>query len=406
MSYFQDPMAVVAVSAAVCAGVFWTAARPSLAALFRVVPAVVLLYYVPAILAAAGILPRANPAWDWMRDYLLPLCLFILMFTVDIPSILRIGPRAAAMMLFGSAGVVLGAVVSYLVFRPWLPADAWKAMAALSGSWIGGGGNFAAVKEAVGASDELVGPIIVVDTAVAYTWTGVLLLLAAYQHRFDTWNRADAGLVQDLNRRLRELRDRLSRQPALLDLTATIALGLAAAVFCRHLARLLHQRIDPWLERTAPTLASVFGEFTWLVVLITTLGIAASLTPLRRLEDAGASKLGYAALYLFLTSLGAKASLGGILAAPVLLLVGVVWIAVHILTLLLGARILRAPLFMAAVGSQANIGGAATAPIVAAAYLEALAPVGVLMALLGYLVGTYGGLLCAFLLGLLAGGAA
>ncbi|GAB4109122.1 MAG: DUF819 family protein [Acidobacteriota bacterium] len=404
MSYFQDPMAVVAVCATVCAAVFWTASHPRAAALFRFVPAVVFIYYLPALLAAADILPRVNPAWDWMRDYLLPLCLFILMFTVDIPSILRIGPRAVAMMLFGSAGVVLGALVSYVVFRPWLPPEAWKAMAALSGSWIGGGGNFAAVKEAVGASDELVGPIIVVDTAVAYTWTGVLLLLAAYQHRFDAWNRADARLLEDLNRRLRQTKEQHTRPPTLLDLLATVGLGLAAAVFCRHLAQLLHREIDPWLERTVPTLASVFGEFTWLVLLITTLGIAASFTPLRRLEDAGASKLGYAALYLFLTSLGAKASLGGILAAPVLMLAGLLWILVHILVLLAGARALRAPLFLAAVGSQANVGGAATAPIVAAAYFEALAPVGVLMALLGYLVGTYGGLACAFLLSLLAGG--
>ena len=148
----------------------------------------------------------------------------------------------------------------------------------------------------------------------------------------------------------------------------------------------------------APNLASIFSPFTWLVILISTLGIALSFTPLRRIEMAGASKLGYAALYLFLTSIGAKADLAGLLEAPVLLLVGIVWIAFHVAFLLVGARLLRAPFFLVAVGSQANIAGAASAPIVAAAYYEALAPVGLLMGMLGYLVGNYAGLLCAFLL--------
>jgi uncharacterized membrane protein len=396
-------MAVTALCAAICAVVFWAAEHPRIAPVFRVVPAVVLVYYLPALLAGFGVLPHVNPAWDWMRDYLLPTSLFILMFTVDIPAIVRIGPRAVLMMLFGSAGVILGALLAYVTLAPWLPSDSWKMLAALCGSWIGGGGNFAAVKEAVGAGDDLVGPIIVVDTAVAYTWTGILLLLAAYQRRFDVWNRADARLLEDLDHRLKTVSRKLSRPLSLLDVSATVGLGLAAAVSCRSLGRWLHQHADEWLEQTAPSIASVFGEFTWLVLLITTLGIAASFTPLRRLEHGGASKIGYAALYLFLTSLGAKASLSGILEAPILMLAGVLMISVHILTLVLGARLLKAPLFLVAVGSQANVGGAATAPIVASAYFEALAPVGVMMGLLGYLVGTYAGLLCAFLLGMLAG---
>ncbi|KAA0223567.1 DUF819 family protein [candidate division KSB1 bacterium] len=82
---------------------------------------------------------------------------------------------------------------------------------------------------------------------------------------------------------------------------------------------------------------------------------------------------------------------------------GVVWILFHIGFLFLGARLLKAPMFLVAIGSQANIGGAASAPIVAAAYYEAMAPVGVLMGVLGYLLGNYGGLLCALLLRLAAG---
>jgi uncharacterized membrane protein len=398
----QDPMAIFSICAAVCAVVFWSAAQPWSARVYRIVPSVVLVYYIPSLLAAAGVLPHQSPVYDWMRDYLLPFSLFVLLFTMDVPTILKIGPKAIAVMLLGTAGVIVGAPIAYLIFQPWLPPETWKALAALSGSWIGGGGNFAAIKESVGASDLLVGPIIVVDTAVGYTWTGVLLFLAAYQHKFDRWNRADSGLIVELDRRLSAIRAETARTLNMLDVTGTVALGFLGAVVCGWAGNYLDATIDPVLRAFSPALGSIFSSFTWLVILITFGGTILSFTPVRRMERGGASKIGYGALYLFLTSLGAKASLAGILETPILLLVGVTWILFHIVILFVGARLLRAPLFLVAMGSQANIGGAATAPIVAAAYYEALAPVGVLMGLLGYLVGTYGGLLCAFLLRLAA----
>jgi uncharacterized membrane protein len=398
----DDPMAVLAVCASICALVFWSARQPWGKRVYRVVPSVVLVYFTPALLAAAGVLPSDSSVYDWMRDYLLPFSLFLLMVTTDVSAILRVGPKALAVMAVGTLGVVLGGPLAFLLFEPWLPADSWKALAALSGSWIGGGANFAAIKEAVGASDDLVGPIIVVDTSVGYAWTGILLFLAGHQARFDRWNRADSTLIQELDRRMSHFQQTFSRPITLFDVSATLAIGFVGAVVAGKAATRLFAVTDPWFQTSLPSVAAVFSEFTWMVLLISTVGIGLSLTPVRNLERGGASKLGYAGLYLFLTSLGAKASLAGLLAAPVLVLVGVVWILIHIGILFVGARLLRAPLFLVAVGSQANIGGAVTAPIVASAYYEGLAPVGVLMGILGYLVGTYAGLLCAYLLSLAA----
>ena len=177
-----------------------------------------------------------------------------------------------------------------------------------------------------------------------------------------------------------------------------LAIGFVGAVLCQHISAWLYEITQQVLLQRAPNVASIFSSFTWLVILVSSLGIMLSFTPLRRIERAGASKLGYAALYLFLTSIGAKADLAGILASPVLLLAGIVWMSVHVAFLVIGARLLRAPLFLVAVGSQANIGGAASAPIVAAAYYESMAPVGLLMGVLGYLLGNYAGLFCAYLL--------
>ena len=103
-------------------------------------------------------------------------------------------------------------------------------------------------------------------------------------------------------------------------------------------------------------------------------------------------------LYLLVASIGAKAEFAKVLDVPVLLVIGIIWIIIHATILLLVRRLLKAPVFYMAVGSQANIGGAASAPIVAGSFHPALAPVGALMGVAGYVLGTYAGLLCAYLL--------
>lgn len=395
-------MTVFALCAAICGLVFWAGRVPVFQKLFRVIPSIVFVYYIPAILSTIGILPTDSSAYDWMRDYLLPFSLFVLMVTADIPAIMQIGPKAIAMMLAGTVGVVVGGPIALFLLGDYLPPDAWKGLAALSGSWIGGGGNFAALKEAVGAPDSIIGPIIVVDTAVGYTWMGLLLIGVNFADRFDRWNGASSGWVEDLNRRLKEWKEQGRRAVRLDDVTGLLAVGFLGAVVFKISGDLLYATANEYMTTHMPGVASIFSPFTWMVILITTAGIGLSFTRLRRMEQAGASQFGYAALYLFLTSIGAGADLAGLAAAPALLLAGVIWILIHIVFLLAAARLLQSPLFLVAVGSQANIGGAASAPIVAAAYYEAMAPVGLMMGILGYLVGNYAGLLCAYLLQLVA----
>lgn len=401
-------MVIISYCATVCALVFWLASRTWTQKFFSIVPAIIFIYYLPTVSTTIGVLPSASPAYDWMRDYLLPFSLFILMITTDVPTIVKIGPKAILMMLFGTLGIVIGGPITLLVFQTFgpsdlLPPDTWKGLAALSGSWIGGGGNFAALKESVGAPESIISPIIIVDTFVGYTWMGVLLFLANYQTRIDRWNHAGSAVLDDLNSRMKDFQEDRARAIKLLDVSLVLAIGLLGAVCCRAGGKWIYALTDPWLSAAAPNVAAIFSDFTWLVILISTVGILLSFTPLRQLESAGASKLGYAALYLFLTSIGAKADLMEIIEAPALLAVGAVWILIHVGILFLGARLIRAPMFLVAVGSQANVGGAASAPIVAAAYYEAMAPVGLLMGVLGYVLGNYAGLLCAYLLKLVGG---
>jgi uncharacterized membrane protein len=386
-----EPMAVFAYLAAVLGVVFWLSGVPRLTRFFAVVPPVLFAYFVPTISTAIGITPVASPVYAWMVRFLLPVALLLLMITVDLPSIVKLGPMALAMMLAGTVGVVLGGAVSFSLFGHLLPEAAWTGFAALSGSWIGGTANMVAIAESVGTPDSILGPVIVVDTVVGYGWMGVLLFLSAWQARFDRRIGARVTAVEETNRRLAELT--AHRHPTeLRDVAVILGLGFGGAVLALELGARLPTLGDP----------TIISHTTWAVLIVVSAGLLLSFTRVRHLEEVGASRFGFLALYLMLTAIGAQADLRAVLQTPIFLAAGVVWIAIHVALLLLAARLLRAPLFFVATGSMANIGGPATAPLVASVYHPAMAPVGLLMAVAGYILGIYAGLVSAWILGWLA----
>ncbi|PIQ63616.1 MAG: hypothetical protein COV99_01840 [Bacteroidetes bacterium CG12_big_fil_rev_8_21_14_0_65_60_17] len=388
----SDPTTLFAVLAAVLAGVFWLATLPRLKRFFQFMPPVIWAYFVPMILTTAGITPAQSEVYTWMSRYLLPFALFLLMLTVDLPAILKLGKTALMMMVAGTIGIMLGAPVAYLIFASVLPADAWQGLATLSGSWIGGTANMLFIKDSVGTPDSLVGPIIVVDTVVGYGWLGILVFMSTFQDRFDTWIGADKTVIEATNRRLAEVDT--TREPSdTPDLAYILGLTLLVTVLSLAVATYLPDIGNP----------TVITSSTWGILIVVTVGIALSFTRLRRLEHRGGSKVGYLALYLLLTSIGAQADVAAVLQVPMYMLAGVVWILVHIGILLLVARWLRAPLFFVATGSMANIGGAASAPIVASVYFPAMAPIGLLMGVSGYILGIYGALFTAQLLAWMSG---
>ena len=384
-------MAIFAYLSGVLALIFWLSGLSPLQKAFEITPPVLYAYFIPTLSTTFGIIPQSSPTYSWMTTYLLPVALLLLMITVDLPAIARLGGMALLMMLAGTIGTIVGGPIAYLVFGHWLPADAWKGLAALSGSWMGGTANLVAIAESVGTPDSIMGPIIVVDTVVGYGWMAVLLFLSGWQQRYDRAANARRETIDETDRRLAETEQR--RRPMELRHAAIITgIAFAAAVAAVELGSRMPSVGNP----------TIISSTTWAVLIVVTGGLLLSFTPVRRLEEAGASKIGYLALYLLLTGIGAQADLKAVLDAPLFLAAGVVWIIVHATVLLIAARLLRAPLFFFATGSMANIGGAASAPVVAGVYHPAMAPVGLLMAVSGYIAGIYGGLACAWVLGQLA----
>ena len=236
-----------------------------------------LIYYLPTLASNLGVIPTSSPAYDWMRDYLLPCSLFILMVATDVPTILGIGPKAIGVMLAGTVGVVIGGPIAFLLCKPFLTRSLERlgsAFRKLDRRWA----NFAAIKESVGAPDSIIGPIIIVDTAVGYTWMGILMVLANYRERVDRWLRSDARILDELSVRLAAFEEKESRPARLPDVSMILALGFVGAVVCSNLADWWYARSNIWMEQAIPSVAAIFTSFTWLVIFISTLGILLSFT--------------------------------------------------------------------------------------------------------------------------------
>ena len=301
------------------------------------------------------------------------------------------------MLLAGTFGIVIGGPIALFIWQHWLPDDAWRVIAFLAGSWIGGGANAVALQQNFGASDAAIAPIIIVDVAVANVWMGLLLFMAGRQERVDRWFGGDTSAITALEEKMRDYQRRVARTATLTDLLTILAVGFVVA----WLSHVFGARIA---AGQPAFLADFLGAFAWKVILATTVGMLLSFTRARSLEGAGASKIGSVMIYLLVASIGAKADFSRLSEAGYYVAMGATWILIHIIVLLTVGKLIRAPFFFVAVGSQANVGGAASAPIVAGAFNPVLAPVGVLLAIAGYVLGTYCGLICISMCRWVAGG--
>jgi len=281
------------------------------------------------------------------------------------------------------------------------PDAIWRGMTTIAGSWIGGGANQAAMKEVFDVGDALFSQMVAVDVLCASVWMAVLLFMAGRAKEIDARMGADTSAIDDLKRRVERFQAEHGRLLTLPDLIFILAVGFGATGAAHAVAG----AVAPWIESNAPGLArlSLTSSFFWIVVTATTIGLILSFTPAKKLEGAGASRVGSAMLYVLVASIGMGMDVSAVFSNPGLFLIGGIWIGFHALLLIVMARILRAPLFYLAVGSQANVGGAASAPVVASAFHPSLAPAGVLLAVLGYALGTYAAWICGLLMQGIAG---
>jgi uncharacterized membrane protein len=364
---------------------------------YTYVPTVLLCYFIPAVFNSLGVISgESSNLYKVASRYLLPASLVLFTISVDLKGILRLGPKALTMFLAGTVGIVFGGPFALLIvgwIQPDLysgtgPDEIWRGLSTIAGSWIGGGANQTAMLEVFGASPVLFGQMIAVDVLVANFWMAFLLYWAAKPEKIDKFLKADTKAIYELRDRIAKAREASIAIPSLKDTMLILGIGFGITGLSHFFADFL----APWFETNRPewNQYSLNSAFFWIVVIATTLGLALSFTKARNLEGVGASRLGSVLLYVLVATIGMQMDLGAVLDSPILFLVGLVWMMFHISVMLFVAWLIKAPFFYVAVGSQANVGGAASAPIVASAFDASLASVGVLLAVLGYALGTYG----------------
>jgi len=372
---------------------------------YKYVPALLICYLLPSLLNTFGIVSaEVSKVDDVAKYYLLPACLVLLTLSIDIKAISALGKKAVIMFLTGTVGVVIGGPIALLTISaiwPELlgvtgPDAVWRGMAALAGSWIGGGANMLAMKEIYGADGKIFTIMVTVDIVVANLWMACLLYFAANHKRIDAKNGADTSGIDKLIERVEAFERKHARRPELKDFIFILAIAFGAAGF----AHLAADFLVPFFQTNYPELKkfSLHSKLFWIIVLVTTIGLLLSFTKVRKLEAAGASKVGSSFLYILVATIGLHMDVTQIVEAPKYVVIGLIWMAVHVALLFIVGRIIKAPIFYLAVGSKANIGGAASAPVIASAFHPSLAPVGVLLAVLGYALGTYMAWLCGQLL--------
>ena len=372
---------------------------------YKYIPTLLLCYFIPSIFNSLGIISGEESNLYFVASrYLLPTSLVLLTISIDLPEIKKLGPKAIIMFLTGTVGIILGGPLAILIvsfFAPDVvggvgPDAVWRGLTTVAGSWIGGGANQAAMKEIFNVGDTLFSSMIAVDVIVANIWMAFLLYGAGINERIDAKFQADNSAITELKEKIEAYRAQILRIPDLTDTLRVMTVGFGVTA----IAHLGADIIAPWITESAPWLAkfSLTSKFFWLIVLATTIALGLSFTKARELEGVGASRYGSLFLYILVATIGMKMNIMAIFENPGLFIIGLIWIAFHAILLIVVAKIIRAPFFFLAVGSQANIGGAASAPIVASAFHPSLAPVGVLLAVLGYAIGTYGAWICGILL--------
>ena len=392
---------------------------------YKIVPGLFMAYLIPAILTTAGVI---SPEWEVTSSngdvtthtsklyfvasrYFLPAALVLMTLSIDLKAVFGLGWKALAMFFTGTVGIIIGGPIAILLISTVSPEtvggagpDAvWRGLSTLAGSWIGGGANQTAMLEIYGYNQKLYGGMVFVDIVVANIWMSIILIGIGKSEKINKWLKADNSSIEALKENVSRFSQKIKRNPSLTDIMIIMAIGFGTVSFAHLCSGLLSSFFESFVATiSSPSTRNIFtfleSKFFWIISIATIVSIGLSFTKAKNYEGAGASKFGSVFIYILVATIGMKMDLTMIFDNMGLISIGIIWMSIHALLLILVAKLIKAPYFFLAVGSQANVGGAASAPIVASAFHPSLATVGVLLAVVGYAVGTVGAIICTILM--------
>ena len=357
---------------------------------FKYVPAVVLCYLIAMVLCTLKVwdMDATKPAYSALKNSLTYAMVFTMLLRCDIRKIIKLGPKMLIGFICASLTIMVGFVVGFGVMKPFIGSDAWMGLGALCGSWMGGSGNMVAVQAALDISEADMGYALVIDSIDYSLWVMFLLWAINLAPKFNKWTKSDTRLLDEVSNRLAEDAKTNTKPINFQSLILLIGTAFLVSAIGQNVGAAING-VAPWLDKA-----------TWTVLFITVMGLIGAVSPLGKV--AGSAEVSNLLLYSVIALLASRASLLELADAPAWILTGFIILAVHGVLMVIICKLLKLDLFTGAVASLANIGGTASAPVLAGSYSGSLVPVGILMALMGYVIGTPGGILTARLMSMLA----
>ena len=360
------------------------------AKLFEYLPSIVIIYFVVMLFSTFGLWHKTDSVtltYKAVKSNLLPAMIFLMLLSADMREIFKLGKKMLLTFFLASVSIALGFIGMFTLFHTYFGEESWKPFAALSGSWMGGTANMVAVQGALNLPDSAMGYTLLIDSIDYAIWVMILLALVPFAKKFNHWSKADTSIIDEVGKRL-ALKEERKKPVSFLSVSILIVASIVVSLFA--------QTTATYLPAT-----SFLTTTTWIVIIATLAGIIFAMTPLAK--QSGASTLANMMLYLIVALIASRANFAELTEAPLYIFAGFVIIFIHVIIMVIFAKLFKLDLFSLGVASLANIGGVASAPILASAYSKALIPIGVLMAMMGYIVGTFGGLMVGKVLEIIAG---
>lgn len=359
---------------------------PKAKTFFNFAPPVVLIYLGMMVLCTLKVwdLEATANAYSSLKNPLLYAMIFLMLLRCDLRKIIKLGPKMLIGFFAATFSIGLGFVVAHALLKGWLGPNSWKSLGALCGSWMGGGGNMLAIQAALDVSEGDMAYALVMDSICATFYVMFLLWAIGFSKVFNKWTKADTKTIDEVGIAL-ENEAKMNDKPLLYqNIILLMGAGLMVSALSKEIGGFLN------------TMMPFFDAATWTVLIVTVVGVLLAMTPVGKIK--GTEELSNVLLYVIIALIASRADLGAMSNAHAWLLTGVIILVIHVLIMIVLAKVLHMDIFTCCVASLANIGGTATAPILAGTYSSALVPVGIIMALLGYIVGTGGGLIVAQLM--------
>lgn len=396
-----DPLSIFIFLIGLVGFIFYISELRPLQRVFHYFPPLVFCYFLPMIATTLRIIPNDSPLYPWVNKVFLAPLLILLLLSADVRAILKLGPRALGVMLAGSLGIVLGALVGFFLFQGKVDVHAWQNIGSLAASWTGGSANMMAVRSAYQIPNEAFAPMVVIDTVLAYSWMGIVIAMAPLQEAYARRVPVNQALMAQLEERARTFNEMKQRPVTTRDLLVMLSIAFVGGYLCSIAGGRIGDAIKPLAK--SYSILGTFSGATLTVIFATIAGLALSFTPVAKFEEAGASKIGYALLFLLLPTFGAQANLREFERIPWYAAIGATMLVFHILFIFVAMVLTKSPLVLGAAASQANVGGPASAAVVTTAYQPALAPVGILLGIFGGVIGTFIGMATAELCRMIGG---